>query len=131
MSQSTFKHLKVRLEQGAVIITITVPFIRSTAFDLVDDLRDELLRAVADHPKPKVILDLSEIAFFGSAGIRPLLGLRRHIQSVGGQLVLCCLSAQVEEVLETTRLINAPDVPAGAFDVAPDVAAARARLASA
>lgn len=128
MSQSTFQHLKVRLEQEVLVITIAVSFIRSTAFELVDALRQELLTAVADTPKPKVILDLSEVEFFGSAGIRPLLGLRRAIQSAGGQLVLCHLSPQVEEVLRTTRLIGPANTPASAFDVAPDVAAALARL---
>jgi anti-anti-sigma factor len=130
MSQASFKHLRVRLEQGIVVITVAVPYIRSTAFELVDALREELFAAVADTPKPKVILDLSEIEFFGSAGIRPLLGLRRQIQNAGGRLLLCCLSPQVEEVLQTTHLIGAVDTSASAFDVAPDVGSAVARLAS-
>ncbi len=129
MSETSFKHLKVRREQEVLVITIAVPFIRSTAFELVDALREELCNAIAGIPKPRVILDLSEIEFFGSAGIRPLLSLRRQVQSAGGQLILCQLSAQVEDVLRTTRLIGPADTPASAFDVASDVAAAVAQFA--
>jgi anti-sigma B factor antagonist len=128
MGQATFKHLKVRLEQEVLVVTIAVPYIRSTAFELVDRLRQELFTAIADIPQPKVILDLSEIEFFGSGGIRPLLSLRRQLQAAGGQLVLCNLSPEVEEVLRTTRLIGPTDTPASAFNVEPDVAAALAHL---
>ena len=128
MSESTFKHLRVRREQGVLVVTIAVPFIRSMAFDLVDSLRQELFAVIADALQPRVILDLSAVEYFGSAGIRPLLSLRHQIQAAGGQLLLCNLSPQVEEVLRTTRLIGPGDTPTAAFEVEPDLATALARL---
>jgi anti-anti-sigma factor len=111
-----------------LVLTITVPHIRSAAFELVDALRQELFTAIAGIARPRVVLDLSDIEYFGSAGVRPLLSLRRQIQQAGGQLVLCHLSPEVEEVLRTTRLISPDDETPAAFDVEPDVAAAVARL---
>jgi len=131
MSQTPFAHLRTRLEQGVLIVTVTAPHIRSTAFELVDALRQELFDAIADIPQPRVALDLSQIEYFGSGGIRPLLSLRRRLQDEGGQLVLCNLSPQVEEVLRTTRLIGPAEATPAAFDVEADVAAAIARLQSA
>jgi anti-anti-sigma factor len=128
MSESTFQHLRVRREQDVLVVTIAVPSIRSMAFDLVDALRQELFAVIADARQPRVILDLSEVEYFGSAGIRPLLSLRHQIQAAGGQLVLCNLSPQVEEVLHTTRLIGSGDTPAVAFEVEPDVATALGRF---
>jgi stage II sporulation protein AA (anti-sigma F factor antagonist) len=128
MSQSGFKHLRVRREKEVLVVTIAVPFIRSTAFELVESLRQELFTAVADAAQPRVILDLSEIEYFGSAGIRPLLSLRHQIQEAGGKLVLCNLSPHVDEVLRTTRLIGPAEAPAAAFEVVPDAATALARL---
>jgi len=128
MSKTTFAHLRTRLDQGVLIVTVTVPHIHSTDFELVDSLRLELCAAIADLPHPKVALDLSEIAYFGSAGIRPLLSLRRRLHDVGGQLVLCKLSPQVEDVLRTTRLISTSSAAPAAFDVEADVALAVARL---
>jgi len=130
MSQSTFAHLRKRFEQGVLILTVTVPHIRSGAFELVDALRQELFAAIDGLPEPRVALDLSLVEYFGSAGFRPLLSLRRQIQDAGGQLVLCNLSPDVEEVLRTTRLIGPADAPPAAFDVEANVAAAVARLAS-
>jgi anti-anti-sigma factor len=128
MNDLTFAHLKRRLEQGVVILTVTVPHIRSGAFALVDALRQEFTAALEGLEQPHVIVDLSQIEYFGSAGVRPLLGLRRQIQDAGGRLILCSLSADVEEVLRTTRLISPDETTPAAFDVEPDVKTALARL---
>jgi anti-anti-sigma factor len=128
MSTQPFAHLTSAVEQGVLVLTVTEPKLRSDAFDLVEELRQELLQAVMDAKARKVAVDLRQVEYFGSAGIRPLLGLRRHLQELGGQLVLCNLSQDVEEVLLVTRLISPGGQTPATFDVEPDVPAAVARL---
>jgi stage II sporulation protein AA (anti-sigma F factor antagonist) len=128
MSKQPFAHLQTAIEQGVLVLTVTVPRLRSDAFDLVDELRKELSTAIAEAPTRKVALNLAQVEYFGSAGFRPLLSIRRQINEKGGQLVLCNLSPDVEEVLLVTRLISPGGTAPATFDVERDVAAAIARM---
>src|SRR5438270_743634 len=128
MDRPPYEHLETRVEQGVLVLTVTAPRLRSDAFELVEALRQELLAAVAEAKLPRVALDLARVEYFGSAGFRPLLSLRRQVQERNGHLVLCNLHPDVEEVLLVTRLINLRDPAAATFEVARDVPAAVARL---
>jgi anti-anti-sigma factor len=128
MSQPSFAHVKSIVEQGVLILTVTEPHLRSDDFDLVEELRQELFAALAAAPTCKVALDLSQVEYFGTGGFRPLLSLRRQLHEQGGALILCNLNPDVEEVLQITRLISPGGLLPATFDVAPDVAAAIARL---
>src|SRR5947209_5887172 len=130
MSQPPSAPVSSRLEQGVLVLTINESRLRSDAFDLLEAVRQELAAAVAAAPTRNVALDLSRVEYLGSAGFRPLLGLRRQIQDLGGQLVLCNLSPDVEEVLLVTRLIDPAGAGPATFAVERDVPAAIARLNS-
>ena len=129
MPDSRYRHLTARLDKGVLVLSITHAQLRSTEFDLVESLRNEMLQALAEAKVNRVVVDLSAVHQVGSASFRPLLSLRRKLHESNGQLVLCGLQPDVREVFLVTRLIDPAGSTSATFGVAPDVAAALGRLA--
>ena len=105
---------------GVLLVTLTESHVRSD--ELADALRDELLDAVTRSGVKQVVLNFGQVVFISSAGLRPLIRLRRKLQDEGGQLRICNLSESVADVFNTTRIFTAP------FEIQPDVPSAVANL---
>ena len=57
----------------------------------------------------RLLLDISEIVFVSSAGLRAILAVSKYSTERGGRLAVCCPSPQVREVFDLTgfsSLIN-------------------------
>jgi anti-anti-sigma factor len=128
MTEPQFRHLRCSTQEGVLVLAITEHQVRSGDFELVDALRQEMLEAAGHAGARKVVVDLSAVEYLGSAGFRPLLSLRKRLQEVRGEMLLCGLGPEVHEVLLTSRLINAAGTSDAPFEVAPDLAQAIARL---
>jgi len=50
----------------------------------------------------KVILDLSDLDYISSAGLRVILTTAKHVKSSGGNLTLCGLEGGVKQVMEAS-----------------------------
>lgn len=74
--------------------------------DLVSSVRlDAILRRViADMRGRRVTLDLTDLTFMDSTGLRALWSLRQEVQEHGGTLMLESPSPAVMRVLLTTKL---------------------------
>lgn len=129
MSEPQYRYLRCTTQQGVLVLTITHPQLRSGDFDLIDQVRQELLAAVALNGTRRVVIDLTEVEYVGSAGFRPLLSVRKKLQEHGGEMLLCGLCPEVHEVFLTSRLIDARGSSAAPFGWEPDVARAVTRLA--
>ena len=129
MAQPPFKHLKSRVEQGVLVLTVAAAEIHSEG--VTEDLRLELLAAIGGQQNPKVVLDLQPVKLISTTCLRALLSFRRHLREKGGQLLLCNLSTQVAEVLFTTRMVSVTSSANIPFAMAPDIATAVAHLSSA
>jgi anti-anti-sigma factor len=128
MAQPLYRYLKVRVEQGVLVLTVTSPQLHSTEFDMIDGLRDEMLAAVGEAKASKVVVDLSAVEQLGSASFRPLLSLRRKLHDTKGELLLCGLQPIVRDVFLVTRLIDNAGSAAAPFTAVADLPAALARL---
>src|SRR5262245_31724701 len=115
MTDAQYRFLTARTDKGVLILSLVQSDLRSTQFDLIDALRDEMLKAVADAKASKVVLDLSVVDQFGSASFRPLLSLRRKLHDMNGQLLLCGLHPDVRDVFLVTRLIDPDGSSAATF----------------
>jgi anti-anti-sigma factor len=122
MAQPEFKHLKRRVEQGILVLTLTDMEIISEG--VTEDLRLELLAAAGSQENPKVIIDFQGVRIISTTCLRALLSFRRHLREKGGQPLLCNLASQVAEVLFTTRLVSPTPSALIPFAMAPDMAAA-------
>ncbi len=54
----------------------------------------------------RLIIDLSEVAYISSSGLRALLHARRQAQAGGGDVALCAMNARVAEVFEMIGFNN-------------------------
>jgi anti-sigma B factor antagonist len=54
----------------------------------------------------KLLVDMSEVAYMSSAGLRMLLSMHRQAASSKGQLVLVGLSEDIEDTMSATGFLN-------------------------
>jgi len=64
------------------------------------------LNAQVQAGEHKVLIDMSDLAFISSAGLRVLLVLAKRLKQEGGKLVLCALNPQVLEVMEISGFLS-------------------------
>jgi anti-anti-sigma factor len=126
MPEPQFRHVRCRLEDGVLVITIAEQQVQGD--ELADALRQEFFQALDHFQAGRAVLDFQEVKYLGSAGFRPLLSLHRRLRGQGGALLLCNLSPEVAEVFHITRLISTSRSYVAPFETAPSVAEAVARL---
>src|SRR5439155_2512964 len=95
---------------------------------LADAVGHELVLAVVHAKIQQVVLDLQRLTILTSIGIRPLLGLHRYLNQVGGRLVLCGLTKPVLDVLRASRLVGPAGDSIKIFETQPDVTSAVGKL---
>ncbi len=57
-------------------------------------------------PQSKIILDLTEVEYMSSAGLRVLLNLYKQANNQGGKIILIGLSEDVKDVMEVTGFLK-------------------------
>jgi anti-anti-sigma factor len=77
--------------------------------------------ALVSGSEPRLLVDLAEVDFVSSAGLRAVLTIVKKVKSQKGVLALCAVQAPVQEVLEITGF-------AGMIDIHPERSAALAAL---
>jgi anti-anti-sigma factor len=95
---------------------------------VADVLRDDLLALYGQTAAVHVVIDMEQVAYLSSAGIRPLLALNRQVREREGRLILCGLTRDVEGVFVATRLISNTHSGPATFENAPDVPTAVSSL---
>jgi anti-anti-sigma factor len=95
---------------------------------VADALRDQLLSLYDQTGATHAIIDMGQVTYLSSAGIRPLLALNREVREREGRLILCGLTDEVEGVFVATRLISPSHSVPATFECAADVSAAVAHL---
>lgn len=57
-------------------------------------------------PGCKIVLDMTQVQYMSSAGLRMLLLVYRRIPAVNGKIVLVGLSEEIEEVMSVTGFLD-------------------------
>lgn len=76
---------------------------------------DKEFNSVLDSGKTKLLINLAELEYISSAGLRVLLVVAKRIQQKGGKVVLCKLAENVKEVFEISgfssifKIFSSPD----------------------
>ncbi|TVR19061.1 MAG: anti-sigma factor antagonist [Anaerolineaceae bacterium] len=68
------------------------------------EVREQLLNAV--HSDSKIVLDMSNVSYMSSAGLRVLLLLYRRIRENVGQIVVTGLHDEVRDVMAITGFLD-------------------------
>lgn len=116
------------VEQGILVLTITQARIQGE--EIAHNLREEMRLAVEQAGVQRVIVDFRHTRYLSSVAFWPLLSLRKQLLDAGGQLIICGLSGDIEDVFLTTRMIRTGGAVDAPFEVAPDTDAAVARMLS-
>jgi anti-anti-sigma factor len=122
MSDSAFHHIQARVEQGVLVLTLTDVQLHGDA--LAGDLRHEIMTAVEQFGVNRIVIDFSPVHYVSSVAFRPLLSLRRRLQTNNGRMILCGMSELVAEVFQTTRLISTSRSIPAPFEAVADAATA-------
>jgi anti-anti-sigma factor len=81
------------------VITVTGRVDSATATEFENTVNE-----VIEKGKHNLVLDLSEVEFLSSAGLRVLVTTRKTLQAAGGDIVLAEPSDRVVETLDTAGL---------------------------
>ena len=95
---------EVLVENGVTVIALGPQF-ENIDERIVNDLREALLEISFKAVSPRIVLDLSNTKFFGSAFIEVLFRLWNRLNTKeGGQFAICGLTPYCAEVLTITHL---------------------------
>lgn len=78
------------------------------------DLKSAMAPILDSHPK--VVVNLRRVQFIDSSGLGVILSFLRHVSAKGGDLKLCCLTAQVRDAFELVRMHRIFDIFAAQDD---------------
>ena len=99
--------IKKKKENGIVHLTIKGRLDARTAPEAKRFIEEKV-----DKEDIRLILDLRDLEFISSAGMRLILELSKEVHKNGGQIVLACLNHIVKEVIGTIQLPIAESVKA-------------------
>lgn len=83
-------------EQSALVVALSGRLDSTTAKQLEDMLPERM------QTTPQVVLDLAEIQYVSSAGLRVILKAAKAAKSAGHRLLLAGLAPQVQEVFQVS-----------------------------
>jgi anti-anti-sigma factor len=126
MEELSYRHLTSETNDGVLVLTLTDAQVRGD--ELADELRDEMLGAVAASAASQVVLDFRNVTFLSSVAFRPLLRLHHEVKARGGRVAVCNLSPDVAEVLHLTQVVNSRGAAHAPLEEQPDRSAAVASL---
>jgi anti-sigma B factor antagonist len=67
-------------------------------------LRDSLYELVQSQPSPRFAVDLAKVDYLSSSGVAILVGLKRRVETRGGQMVIYHLQPIVRDLLGIMKL---------------------------
>jgi anti-anti-sigma factor len=83
---------------------------------------DREFNKVFDEGGDKLLVNLKELEYISSAGLRVLLVVAKRMQQKGGKVCLCCLADNVKEVFEISgfssifKIFESEEESAGFFE---------------
>ena len=94
--------LQLKQTKGYVIIAI------GGRLDVhrASELESEINQIVAKHTDKDVVLNLEDVEYMSSSGLRVFVSLMRYLKETKRSLKLCCLSSPVRKVFEVVELTD-------------------------
>ena len=94
-----------RLEfRGNTVLVRPAGNIESMQWDLVEGAADIIMEPLKEQSPPMVVVDLSDVGYFGSVFLALLLRCHKYVKGRGGELVLCGAGKLATELLRVTAL---------------------------
>ena len=94
-----------RLEwHGNTVLLRPATNIEDMQWDLIEQAADIVMEPLKDQEVPMVVVDLSDVSYFGSVFLALLLRCHKFVRKAGGEMVLCGASPTASELLRITAL---------------------------
>lgn len=98
-------HEDFQLEwHGNTVVIVPAHNVESMRWDLIEQAAEIVMEPIDRLEIPMVVVDLSEVGYFGSVFLALLLRCHKSVKSRGGELVLCGASKMAAELLRVTAL---------------------------
>jgi anti-anti-sigma factor len=91
--------IQTQEHKRVVVVSVTGRIDSATASEFEDALNE-----FTQQGKNNIVLDLSEVDFISSAGLRVLVTARKAVKGAGGEIAIANSSDQVLETLEIAGL---------------------------
>ncbi len=89
---------------GDAVVVTPASNVENMSWDVVEHAADLVLAPLARQKVPLVVIDLSQVSYFGSVFLALLLRCHKLVRQKGGELVLCGASKLARELLQITNL---------------------------
>ncbi len=101
-----------RVEVSEIDSATVVRFVDRKILDTanIQELGDELFALIEVDERKNLLLNFSRVEFLSSAALNKLILLDRLVKKHGGQLKLCSLRPEIQEVFVITRLNQMFDI---------------------
>ena len=93
-----FHFLEAKTREETTIISFTVQGVHEEGH--LQPFEAELLRKLPTTQGARVVLNFSGLLYFSSAAIKFLIDAKRQIERVGGRFQMCCIRANIMEMLK-------------------------------
>lgn len=94
-----------RLEwHGNTVVITPASNVEGMSWELIEQAAEIVMSPLRSQDSPMVVVDLSEVSYFGSVFLALLLRCHTAVKSRGGELVLCGASKMARELLKITAL---------------------------
>ncbi|MDX1958833.1 MAG: STAS domain-containing protein [Leptospiraceae bacterium] len=70
------------------------------------DIEEDLEQILTQFPNKNVLLNMKDLRYMSSSGLRVLVSLRSVLQETGYQLKICNMGRNVREVFELTKVLQ-------------------------
>ena len=97
---------KTRLVVQTIKDVTVVTFADSSLVDMlhIDQAGRELYELVDKQDRRKIVIDLAKLTHLSSAVLSVFIALQKRIDGVGGKLILCGLSKQLQKLFKVSNL---------------------------
>src|SRR5262245_4767105 len=85
------------LRHGDLAIIVPAIEVESMEWELIEQAAEIVLLPLKKEPAAGVIVDLSQVSFFGSVFLSLLLRCHKLVKQQGGEMVLCGVSPRAKE----------------------------------
>ncbi len=98
---------------------VKIVFLNGELDTVTSSEAETYLNELRSNGSTKIVLNFKELDFISSAGLRVLLATAQELKNTGGELRVCNLNADVQEVFDISgfsTLLNVFENEAGALD---------------
>jgi len=93
---------EISQQQSVQVLSLALPDVMDAME--IDGLIESVLRALEGKSQQPWVMDLSDVAYMGSAMLGLMVNVRQRIVQGGGKLVLCGMSQQLLRIFQSCSL---------------------------